>query len=127
MSELGTSGIISCVAIGVGLTFDLLGVIGLIRLPDVYNRLQAATKCVTLGTCLILVGVAVYGFGHSNPAMAVKAIVCAVFVLLTSPVGAHAVARGAHISGVKLWSGSVMDKYKDDLGQPEAELDHRER
>ena len=38
-----------------GLFFDLVGCLGLVRLPDVYNRLQAGTKCVTLGTFLILV------------------------------------------------------------------------
>jgi multicomponent Na+:H+ antiporter subunit G len=119
--------IVTGVFIVVGLGFDVLGAVGLVRLPDVYNRLQAATKCVTLGTCLILGGVAVYGFGHSLTSMGVKALVCAAFVFLTSPVGAHAIARGAHMSGVHLWEGSVMDKYKEDFGQPERELDHHER
>jgi len=127
MNDLGTSGVIGLVMIGIGVAFDLLGAIGLVRLPDVYNRLQAATKCVTLGTCCILVGLAVWAFGHEQAAMAVKALVCSAFVLLTSPVGAHAIARGAHLSGVRLWEGSVMDKYKDDVGQPERELDHHER
>jgi len=127
MSDLGPSGIVSCVFIVVGLAFDLLGTVGLVRLPDIYNRLQAATKCVTLGTCLILGGVAVYGFGHGETAMSVKALVCAGFVLLTSPVGAHAIARGAHVSGVRLWEKSVVDKFKEDFGQPEKELDHDER
>ena len=69
--------------IGVGLAFDLFGTIGLVRLPDIYNRVQAATKCVTLGTCMILFGV----FLHSGVnAMGVKALICMVFVLLTSPV-----------------------------------------
>ena len=96
--------------IGVGLAFDLFGAIGLVRLPDIYNRVQAATKCVTLGTCMILFGV----FLHSGVnAMGVKALICMVFVLLTSPVGAHALARGAHISGVSLWEGSVRDAYKE--------------
>ena len=64
----------------------------------------------TLGTCLILVGVLV----HSGGAMGIKALLCAIFVLLSSPTGAHALARGAHRSGVKLWKGSVMDKYAED-------------
>jgi len=94
--------------IGVGVVFDLIGTIGLIRLPDIYNRLQAATKCVTLGTTALLVGTALYiGLG----ALAMKAILCAVFILITSPVGAHAIARGAHISGIRLWKGSVEDAY----------------
>ncbi len=98
--------------IGVGLAFDLFGCIGLVRLPDVYNRAQAATKCVTLGTCMILLGVAGVGVAHADGgALAVKAVICAVFILLTSPVGAHAVCRGADISGVKLWEGSVEDAF----------------
>jgi len=99
------------ILIGIGITFDLLGTLGLVRLPDVYNRLQAATKCVTLGTCMILIGVGVYaGTGE----MLWHTIICCVFVLLTSPVGAHALARGAHKGGVKLWEGSVVDKYEED-------------
>lgn len=99
---------VGLVIIIVGVLFDLLGCIGLVRLPDVYNRLQAATKCVTLGTCLILIGVAVsIGVGEGG----IKALICAAFVLLTSPVGAHALARAAHRSGIRLWGGSVVDKY----------------
>jgi len=96
------------ILIAVGLAFDLFGCIGLVRLPDVYNRVQAATKCVTLGTCLILGGTAVFGL---SGAMSIKALLCAVFVLLTSPVAAHAISRGAYKSGVRLWEGSVIDRY----------------
>jgi multicomponent Na+:H+ antiporter subunit G len=106
--------------IGIGVAFDLLGCIGLVRLPDVYNRVQAATKCVTLGTCMILVGTCVYAGGG---AMGTSALVCAAFVLLTSPVAAHAIARGAYRSGVRLWEGSVVDRYREDLraAKPPAE------
>ena len=97
--------------VGIGLAFDLFGCIGLVRLPDVYNRAQAATKCVTLGTCMILIGTAGLAFSAAevNWPMGVKAILCAAFILLTSPVGAHAICRGAYISGVPLWHGSVED------------------
>ena len=99
------------IVIAVGVSFDLLGTIGLVRLPDVYNRLQAATKCVTLGTAFLLIGVfIVSGFN----AMGIKALVCAAFVLITSPTGAHALARGSHRGGVKLWEGSVADVYAED-------------
>ena len=100
----------AAILIGIGLAFDLFGAIGLVRLPDVYNRVQATTTCVTLGTCFILIGVFVQA-GVS--ALGVKALLCALFVVLTSPVGAHAIARGAHISGVRLWEGSVADKYQE--------------
>jgi len=95
----------------IGLLFDLMGTIGLVRLPDVYNRLQAGTKCVTLGTCMILVGILIL---NGVSALGAKALLAAIFILLTSPVGAHAVARGAHISGVALWEGSVVDMYQED-------------
>ena len=97
--------------IGIGLGFDLFGCIGLVRLPDIYNRAQAATKCVTLGTCMILLGVAIMALGQGEAATAVKAILCIMFVLLTSPVAAHAVCRGAYISRVPLWEGSVEDAF----------------
>ena len=97
--------------IGVGLAFDLFGCIGLVRLPDVYNRAQAATKCVTLGTCMILVGVAGLGFARVDMVMGIKALICAAFILLTSPVAAHAICRGAYISGVPLCEGSVEDAF----------------
>ena len=45
---------IGAVLIIIGLIFDFFGCIGLIRFPDVYGRLQASAKCVTLGTCGII-------------------------------------------------------------------------
>ncbi len=105
------SNIIGLVFIAVGLAFDLFGCLGLVRLPDVYNRLQAATKSVTLGTCSILFGTfLVVGF----TAAGLKSLLCIVFILLTAPVAAHAVARGAHRAGVKLWEKSVIDRYAED-------------
>jgi multicomponent Na+:H+ antiporter subunit G len=95
----------------VGLTFDFLGVLGLIRLPDIYNRLQAATKCVTFGSAGILLGVFI-NFGFSP--IGFKALVCIGFVLLTAPVSAHAIARAAHRNGTPLAKGSVIDQYAED-------------
>ena len=98
--------------IGIGLAFDLFGCLGLVRLPDVYNRLQAATKCVTIGTFSIMLGVfAIFGF----TVVGIKALLCGVFLLLTSATAAHALSRGAYRSGIKLMEGSVVDKYGEDL------------
>lgn len=105
------SDIIGLIFITIGFSFDVFGCLGLVRLPDVYNRLQAATKCVTLGTCSILFGT----FLIVGPSAAgFKALLCMVFLILTSPVAAHAVARGAHRAGVKLWEKSVVDRYAED-------------
>ena len=93
-----------------GILFDICGCIGLVRFPDVYNRLQASTKCVTLGTIFLLFGVAMVS---ASGAISAKAIICAAFLLLTSPTAAHAIAKGAYVSGVKLWENSVVDKYSE--------------
>ena len=103
--------IIGYILISIGILFDIFGCIGLVRFPNIYNRLQASTKCVTLGTILLLIGVAfVSGWGPT----AAKAIICAIFILIASPTSAHAIAKGAYASGIKLWEKSVVDKYGED-------------
>jgi len=110
--------IIAGIIIGVGILFDLFGCIGLVRFPDVYTRLQASTKCVTLGTCMILFGLFVYeGF---NPA-GIKALLAMVFILVTSPTSAHALARGAYRAGIKPSEPCVVDRYQEDLAKEESE------
>lgn len=97
--------------IAAGLAFDVLGCLGLVRLPDVYNRLQASTKCVTLGTCSILIGTLVLtGFNATG----FKALLAVFFLVLTSPVSAHAISRGAHKAGIRLWKGSECDVLEED-------------
>ncbi|MHC4171880.1 MAG: monovalent cation/H(+) antiporter subunit G [Planctomycetota bacterium] len=103
---------IAYILIVIGILFDIFGCIGLVRFPDVYSRLQASTKCVTLGTILLLVGVALVS---GSGATIAKAIVCAVFILITSPTAAHAIAKGAYASGVALWENSVVDKYAEQV------------
>ncbi|MBU1260765.1 MAG: monovalent cation/H(+) antiporter subunit G [Planctomycetes bacterium] len=99
------------ILISIGIFFDISGCIGLVRFPDVYNRLQASTKCVTLGTIMILVGTAlIIGSG----AIAAKAGLCAVFILITSPTAAHAIARGAHSAGISLTDKSIVDRYAEE-------------
>lgn len=92
----------------VGTVFLFLGSLGIFRLPDVYNRLQAGTKCTTLGAFLTVIGV-----GLMNPAWFAKALLIAVFILLTNPISSHALGRAAQKSGVPLWKGSVVDQTED--------------
>ena len=103
--------IIAFTVMGLGVAFNLLGCIGLIRLPDLYNRLQASTKCVTLGTIFIMLGVLIYsGWNGAG----IKALLTLIFILITSPTAAHALARGAHKTGVRLWEKSICDKYEEE-------------
>jgi multicomponent Na+:H+ antiporter subunit G len=106
--------ILSNVFIGIGVAFDFFGCLGLLRLPDVYNRLQAATKSVTLGTWSILFGVFLrYGF----TAVGVKALICIPLLFFAATVAAHALIRGSYIFGIKLWDKSVVDDYKNEWTQ----------
>jgi len=103
--------IIGYIFMGIGMVFNLTGAIGLFRLPDVYNRLQASTKNVTLGTISVLVGAIIIS-GISS--IGAKSLLAAVFIVLTSPVSAHVLARASHIYGIPLCKGSVIDRYADD-------------
>lgn len=103
--------LIGKIFIGIGLFFDFFGCLGLIRLPDIYNRLQAATKCVTFGTCSILFGVfLMVGFTPTG----IKSLLCILFLVITTPAGAHAIARGSQKADVSLWKESAINQYEKD-------------
>lgn len=101
---------ISIILIIIGVLFNIFGCIGLIRLPDVYNRLQAATKCVTLGCCSILLG-ALFHFGIT--AAGIKALIAIPILFFSATVAAHALIRGAYLFGTKLDKRTVKDDYKE--------------
>lgn len=82
----------------VGAVFCFLGALGLLRMPDVYNRIQAGTKAVTLGSLAIVLGAAV-----RQPEWWPKLLIIAVFILLTNPVGSSTIARALFHAGVRPW------------------------
>ena len=104
----------------IGVLFDVSGCVGLVRLPDVYNRIQASTKCVVLGTALLLLGAVIW---LGTAAAVIKGLLCILFILITSSTAAHALSRAAHRSGVELWEGSIVDRYAEDLDSAEPEED----
>ena len=104
--------IIGLALIAIGVIFDISGCIGLVRLPDVYNRIQASTKCVVLGTNLVLLGCVVWV--GTAPAI-VKGLICILLILITSATAAHALARAAHRSNVTLCEQSVVDHLAEDV------------
>ncbi len=102
--------IIAYVLLSVGAACSLIGAMGIIRFPDVYNRLHAQTVVVVGGVIVTLIGASVLqGFSSYT----LKALIIALFIFLTSPVASHAIARAAHKSGVKLCRGSVVDKLEE--------------
>lgn len=76
-----------------GLLVTTLGVVGMFRMPDVYTELHAASKAVSLGIVAFLASSVAAGDG----AIAARAALIAVFLVLTTPVGAHAIARAAYL------------------------------
>lgn len=83
---------ISWILLLVGSFFVLVGNIGLVRFPDFYTRLHAAGITDTLGAGLVLLGLA---FQAGLTLIAVKLIVIALFLMVTSPTAAHALAKAA--------------------------------
>lgn len=100
--------------LAIGVFFNILAAIGLLRFPDVYTRLHAGTKCTTFGSIFLLGAVILLGLkgwyqGSANDSvLVIHTGVALAAIILTNPTGAHAIARAAHRSGVKP-VGAVVD------------------
>lgn len=88
-----------------------LGALGILRMPDVYNRMQAGTKATTLGSILFLAGISI---GHYECGCFGKMVLIILFVIFTNPISSNTLARAAHFAGIKLTSRSVKDDLADD-------------
>ena len=86
----------------IGALFFLAGTLGLLRLPDFYTRVHAATKCDTVGAGAILLALVIHVAPHPE---ALKIIALLILVLLSSPTSGHALARAAHDTGLEPWRG----------------------
>jgi len=95
----------------IGSACSVIGAIGIVRFPDFYTRVHANTVVIVGGSILLIIGAGISGGLNT---FTIKAIVIALFIFLTNPVGSHALARAAHKSGVRLWSGSVADRLQED-------------
>jgi len=102
--------IIESVLVLGGAGFCLIAAIGLVRFPDLYVRMHAATKAGTLGAGLAFLAVIV---GSGDLGTIIRALAAVLFLLLTAPIGAHLLARAAYASGVKMWDRSGPDDLKD--------------
>ncbi|WP_147112470.1 monovalent cation/H(+) antiporter subunit G [Tateyamaria sp. syn59] len=75
--------------------------IGVLRLPDVFTRMHAATKVGTLGSGLIMAGAALH---FADPAIILRCVLIVFFLLLTAPIGAHMIGRASLRLGITPWS-----------------------
>ncbi len=88
-----------------GSVFLFLAALGLIRMPDLYDRMQAGTKATTLGTMLVFIGLAL-----AEPGWAGKSALLILFVIFSNPLSSHALARAAHYAGISLGSRMKCDE-----------------
>jgi multicomponent Na+:H+ antiporter subunit G len=91
-----------------GVFFSFTGALGILRMPDLYTRIQCSTKTITAGAIPLLCAVALAkGF---DTAYAARALIVAVLLFLVNPIAAHALVRAAYKSGIPMWDGSVKDE-----------------
>lgn len=100
--------IVFLVLASVGLAFSLSGAVGILRMPDLYSRIQCSSKTVTMGALPALVALVVGEGIDSNYAS--RALLVAVLLLVVSPTASHALARAAYKAGVPMWQGAVRDE-----------------
>lgn len=99
--------LVSAILIIVGALFALVASIGLLRLPDVYSRMHAASKAGTMGSGLMLIALAIHAGGSGVFARALAGVV---FFLLTAPIAAHLLAKAAYTVGYGLGPRAVRDE-----------------
>jgi len=111
--------------LAIGLIFNLLASIALIRFPDVYTRLHGGTKCTTFGSIFLSGAIIIYGLKEwylnpsvSSPILPVHVFIALIAILVTNPTGAHAIARAAHKSDV-MPVKAVVDDLKEEREKEE--------
>jgi len=77
--------------VSIGAAFLFLGGLGILRMPDLYTRLQAGTKASTLGAMSTILGI-----GFIQPEWFIKTLIIVVFIAVANPLSSHALARGSH-------------------------------
>lgn len=102
--------VLSSLLLVVGGFIMLLAGVGVLRMPDLYSRLQATTKAATLGIGCLLMSVALH---FDSLGVTTRALLIAAFVFLTSPIAAHVIGHAAYSIGVPFWERSVVDELQE--------------
>ncbi len=97
----------------VGATLALLAGVGVVRMPDVFTRMQASTKASTLGLGCLLAALAIR---HPDVSVVMRALSIGAFMMLTTAVSAHVIARAAALTGAPLWKGTLIDERPEGPG-----------
>jgi len=100
----------------IGLFFALAGTKGILKMPDTFCRMQASTCISTLGIlCTAIGGVLYAAVIMGSAGTAVKVALVAVLVLITNPIGAHTIAKGAYKAGIRPEKEMTVDEYGRDF------------
>lgn len=91
----------------IGAFFMLVAALGIVRMPDLFLRMSATTKAVTLGAGCMLTAAAVY---FRDSGITTRALAAILFLVTTAPVAAHMIGRAAYLSRVPLWKGTKLDE-----------------
>ena len=94
-----------------GVTIMTIGVYGVIRMPDIYTQLHAASKSVFVGVVSLCLASIVTG----DTAIVARVFLIAILLLLTTPVSAHVIARGAYLEGQRMETTGAIDESGEDL------------
>ncbi len=98
----------------------VLGAVGVVRMPDLFTRMQTATKPGILGSGLLALAVSIH---FADVWVALRAVLISGFFFLTAPVAAHVIARAAYFAGDKLWEGTVRDELRGQYDPESHRLD----
>jgi len=98
-----------------GAFFMLVAAIGILKLPDLYQRLHASSKAATLGVALLLLGAALHS---SDMGVVARCFMAIVFFILTAPVGAHLITRAAYKHEEPLAKETLSDEWAEDRKKP---------
>ena len=101
--------ILSWIFLVIGSSFIIIGGIGLLRLPDFYTRIHAASVTDTVGSWLVLIGLMLQA---GLNLVTVKLVLVLIFLLMTSPLASHALAKAAYTNGLRPWR-SPDDRRED--------------
>jgi len=106
-----------------GAFFMCVASLGILRMPDLFMRMSATTKSVTLGVSFSLLAAALY---FNDLGIGTRVLATILFVFLTAPVAAHMIARAGYARGVALWQGTIADelrgRYDPETGELASEI-----
>lgn len=105
---------VSAVVLVSGLLFMVIGALGVVRLPDAYHRIHAASICVTLGLTAMLVAAC---FHLQAPPIIMKSVITVAFIFVATPMGSHMLAKAAHDTGLSQWNKTLSDELAEDKQQ----------